>query len=239
VLKGIADRLRQQMRRWDLESAARVDQYIASSKVVQQRIKSYYGKDSLVVAPPIDLEQFRPVKRPSGDYFLVVSALMKYKRVDIAVEAFNALGMRLKVVGDGEEAGSLKRIAGPTIEFLGRVPDSELPNLYANCRAFIFTAEEDFGITPIEAMACGRPVVAFGAGGATETVVPGTTGVFFSSQTADALVEIVRTTNFESFDTIAIRSRAEQFGAPAFHESIRAIVNRLDEHDPPREVEFQ
>ena len=221
---AILDRLRALAQQWDRHSASRVDQYIAISKVVQQRIETYYGLPSVVVYPPVDLHLFKPLATPSAGYFLVVSALMKYKRVDVAVQAFNDLQLPLKVVGDGEEFASLKRQAGRTVEFLGRRSDSEIADLYSHCRAFVFTANEDFGITPLEAMASGRPVVAYGAGGALETVVDGVTGRFFDEQSPDSLAEAIRRGGFEAFEPEAIRRQAEAFGNSRFRERIRSEV---------------
>jgi len=222
----LTDALRSWVQKWDLESAGRVDLYIANSRVVQQRIAAYYGRESAIVPPPIDLRLFTPTGAPTADYFLIVSALMRYKRVDIAVDAFSQMGLQLKVVGDGEEAGLLRRMAGPSVQFLGRLPDAKIADLYANCRAFVFTADEDFGITPLEAMASGRPVIAYRAGGALETVVGGRTGVFFDCQSPESLAEVIRATDFSAFNPVEIRNHAEQFGVPAFTENLHREVDR-------------
>jgi glycosyltransferase involved in cell wall biosynthesis len=213
------------LRSLDRRAARRVDQYVAISRVVQSRIRAFYGRDSVLVPPPVDLDVFRPSGTSPSDYLLVVSALMRYKRIDIAVEACTRLMLRLKVVGAGDDEARLRRIAGPTVEFLGQLPDPEVARLYQGCRAFLFTADEDFGITPLEAMASGRPVVALAAGGALETVVEGGTGLFFSEPTADALAAVLQGETFEGFDPARIRRHAESFGVPAFQEMVRGTVD--------------
>ena len=161
------------LRAWDVSAASRVDYFVANSYNVARRIQKYYNRSSEVLYPPVDTKRFYVKQNPAADYFLVVSRLLPYKRVDLAVEACTRLGVRLKVVGTGPELARLKAKAGPTIEFLGRAPDGQVEELLADCRAFLFPGEEDFGITPLEAMASGRPVVAFRAGGAVESVVEG------------------------------------------------------------------
>jgi glycosyltransferase involved in cell wall biosynthesis len=192
---------------------------------VQTRIREFYGRDCVVVPPPVDLDVFKPSEAPPADYLLVVSRLMRWKRLDIAVEACTRLGLRLKVVGAGEDEARLRRIAGPTVEFLGVLPDPVFARLYQECRAFLFTGEDDFGITPLEAMASGRPVVALAVGGALDTVIEGETGFFFSEPTADALAAVLQGETFEGFDPLRIRRHAERFGVPAFQEVIRATVD--------------
>jgi glycosyltransferase involved in cell wall biosynthesis len=213
-------------RRWDQKSAQRVDRYIAISRVVEQRIARYYGRPSAIIPCPVDLETFAPSRTGPKDYFLIVSALMRYKRIDVAVEAFTRIGLPLKIVGEGEDAGRLRAMAGPNVEFLGRLPDREIARLYAECRAFVFTADEDFGITPLEAMASGRPVIAIRAGGALETVVEGQTGRFYSEQTADSLANAVLWGDYQAFDSIRIRRYAESFGVPEFTARFRTEVQR-------------
>jgi len=225
------------LRRWDRKTAAGVDHFVAISRFVADRIRRAYGRAAEVIYPPVDVSRFRVDEGPS-DYYLVVSALTPYKRVDLAVEAANRLGRRLKVVGTGPEAARLRALAGPTVELLGWRDDAETAELYARCRALLFPTLEDFGITPLEAMAAGRPVIAFGQGGALETVVPPggaepPTGIFFERQDPDALAAAMR--RFESgaarFEPKALRRRAEGFDRPLFKERIeRYLLGRWAEH---------
>lgn len=211
------------MRVWDYSSAARVDYFIANSENVARRIKKHYKRDAVVIPPPVRCSLFN-ISDEDGDFFLVVSRFQEYKRVDIAIEACNRLGVKLKIVGDGPEAKRLKAMAGPNVEFLGRASDDEVKKLYAQCRAFLFPGEEDFGITPLEAMASGRPVIAFGKGGALETVVENKTGVFFYEQTADSLVEAIKKFEKMSFDKNELREHAKLFDEEVFKERIKAFV---------------
>lgn len=219
------------VRLWDETSSRRVDAYIANSKVVARRIRKRYGRQSVVINPPVDTRLYTPKQGGKhGDYFLVVSRMIPYKRLDIVIDAFTKLGLPLKVVGKGRQEAELRARAGSNIEFIGQVPDAELKKLYANCRAFIFPGEEDFGITPLEAQASGRPVIAYGAGGALETVVAGVTGEFFSSQTAESLADVVSGFNENSYDHTAIRSHAENFDTEVFKRRIAGFVaNRLEQ----------
>lgn len=227
-----------QLQRWDFAAAqlpqstnglrtAGVHHFIAISSDIQARIKKYYRRESVIIYPPVDTIRFRPEAsgKPAGDYYLVVSRLIPYKRVDLAVQAMSRLGRRLVVVGDGRDRANLERMAGPSITFKGRLPDDEVAELMANCRAFIFPGFEDFGITPVEAQAAGRPVLALARGGALDTVIEGQTGLFFQDQTVDALIEAVE--NFEkmSFDPAAARTNAERFSASRFEQELRSFVN--------------
>jgi glycosyltransferase involved in cell wall biosynthesis len=216
--------LMQAVRRWDRRASSHVDRYVANSEVTRGRIARYYGRESTLIPPPVELDRFS-LSPETDDYYLVVSALVPYKRVDIAVEAFTRLGLPLLIVGDGPERARLERAAGPTVKLLGSLSDAEIARLYSRCRALIFPSQEDFGIVPLEAMASGRPVLAYGAGGALETVRDGLTGRFFGEQTADALTDAVRKLRPESFEPAAIRRHAEQFGVPAFQERFRATVD--------------
>jgi glycosyltransferase involved in cell wall biosynthesis len=215
------------MRRWDRRSATHIDTFIANSENVRGRIRRYYGRDAVVVPPPIDCERFRPAS-PVSDDFLVVSRLVPYKRVDIAVQAFSELGWPLRVVGSGVELRRLQAIAGPSVRFLGQLDDAALAAEYAAARALVFTANEDAGMVPLEAMACGRPVLAYGAGGALEVVVPEVTGAFYQEQTAASLVAALRAFQPETYDPAVIRAHAERYDRPRFRAAIAEVVSRHD-----------
>lgn len=216
------------LRMWDLTSASRVDQFITNSVCVASRVMRYYRRKSEVVPPPVDTDAFAP-SNIRGDFYLMVGQLVPYKRVDLAVEAFNRLGKRLIVIGRGEQLKRLRKTASPNVTFLGRQPFSVLREHYAHCRALIFPGEEDFGIVPVEAMASGRPVIAFKAGGALETVVDGATGLFFDEQTPESLVDAVE--RYEAmeakFSSNRIVQHAEQFNRQKFKESMRQLIERL------------
>lgn len=218
------------IRVWDKASADRVDLFLANSDFVARRIKKYYRKESHVINPPVDVDRFF-IAEKTGDYFLMVGRLIAYKRFDIAIRAFNRLKLPLRIIGRGPEYDRLRRMAGPTIEFLGRVPDEELPGQYAGCRAFVFPQEEDFGIVAIEAMASGRPVIAFRGGDIEERVEDGVSGVFFDEQTPQAIVEAIGRFEAMSFDAGRIREKALPFDKAVFKRKIREYVsNALSEH---------
>jgi len=221
------------LRHFDRRTATpeRVTRFCAISQTVSDRIQRHYGRSSNIVYPPVATQRILPNGMPPKDYFLMVAAFVPYKHEDIAIEAFRRLGARLVVVGDAPGRQRLAAAAGRNTEFIGRVTDAELADLYAGCRALIFPAEEDFGIVPVEVQSAGRPVIAFGAGGVTETVIPwtatdpdprGPTGVLFHRQTADALVDAVR--HFETieldFDPTRIRANAQRFDAAGFRNAI-------------------
>ncbi len=209
---------------WDIRTAASVDRFIANSKTTQKRIKLFYGKDSLVIHPPVDTSFFKPYNGEIEDYFLVVSRLNPYKHIDLAVEAFNELGLPLYVVGTGPDERRLKSMARPNIRLLGKLSDKEVVRLYSGCRAFILPGEEDFGLTPVEAQACGRPVIAYRAGGALESVVEGETGSFFDSQEKGSLVDAVRNFKAGSFNGKRIREHALRFDKEVFKRKIKEFV---------------
>lgn len=213
------------LRQWDIASASRTDFWLASSHAVQQRIAKHYRRSSTVLHPPVDIGRFDPAPDHDG-YFLMLMRLVGWKRPEIVVEACNRLGARLVVAGDGRELAGLRRLAGPTIEFVGRVDDVQMRRLYAGCKAFILPAEEDFGITPLEAMASGKPVIAYRGGGALETVVPGVTGEFFDEQTADSLARTLAAFDPARFATAGIRRHAERFDSPLFRRRLQAFVER-------------
>ncbi|AWB08942.1 glycosyl transferase (plasmid) [Azospirillum humicireducens] len=214
------------LRQWDLATAARVDRFIANSETVAQRIWRVYRRDSTVINPPVETRRFATAEAP-GDHYLFVSQLVSYKRADVAIEAFNRMGRKLVVVGEGEEFRRLKQMAGPTVELLGHCSAAELDRQYAACRALVFTANEDFGIVPVEAMAAGRPVIALNRGGATETVKDGLSGLFFDQQTPEALIEAVE--RFEAqerrFDPAAIQSYAARFDGAVFRTRLRETID--------------
>lgn len=220
------------VRLWDEVTSGRVDAFIANSRVVMRRIQKRYKRSSTIINPPVDTRQYTPEPGGAyGDYFLIVSRLIPYKRIDIVIDAFNELGLPLKVVGQGRQAEELQTMAKPNIEFLGGVPDAELKRLYANCRAFIFPGQEDFGIAPLEAQASGRPVVAYGAGGALETVKPGITGEFFTEQTPEAVASIISRFHDGDYDPAVIRRHAENFDVEVFKRRINEFVGaKWQEH---------
>ncbi len=211
------------LRTWDRLAADRVDHFVAISSEVQRRIRKYYRRDSVVIHPPVEIDRFTP-EDGHDDYFLIVSRLIPYKRIDLAVRAFNALGWPLKIVGDGRDRPSLERIAGPNVEFLGRVPDGELRTLLQRCRAFVFPGCEDFGIAPLEANAAGRPVIAYRAGGALDTVVEGKTGLFFDEPTPQSLAAAVRALDSMTFDPAAIRQHTLRFDKAVFRRELMCFV---------------
>jgi glycosyltransferase involved in cell wall biosynthesis len=211
------------LKRWDLRHNQSVDLFVAISRHIQNRIQTFYGRKSVVVYPPVEVDTF-PVSEQVGNYFIVVSRLTPYKRIELAIEACEKLGLPLKIVGQGPFEAELRKRAGPHTEFVGPVSFDTLKQLLAGARAFIFPGEEDFGIAPLEAMACGRPVIALAAGGALETVVDGETGCFFDAPMVDSLVGALQRFELLSFDPKKIRRQAEKFSRSAFIESIRHVV---------------
>lgn len=220
------------IRLWDKASADRVDRYIANSQFVAKRIAKYYRKEVAVIHPPVNVGRFFVAKpEDRKDYYLMVGRLIAYKRHDIAIEAFNRLKLPLKIIGRGPEFDRLKKLAGPTIEFLGRVPEEELPKYYAECRAFVFPQEEDFGIVAIEAMAAGRPLIAYRGGDIVEHLEEGKMGEFFDIQTADAIETALRSFDESRYDPAFIRSKALSFDKERFKATIKDYVeNALKEH---------
>jgi glycosyltransferase involved in cell wall biosynthesis len=222
------------LQRWDLNSANRVDQFIANSNNVAAKIERLYGRSAEVIYPPVDVGRFNVTERQES-YYLIVSALVPYKRIDIAVDAFGAIQKPLKIVGDGPLLRDLQRRARSNIEFLGYVNDASLPELYSGCQALIFPGEEDFGLVPLEAQASGRPVIAYGKGGALETVLPlgselgQPTGIFFQEQTVDGLIAAVRIfeRNRRTFVPTAIRQHACRFSRDRFKAQISDYIETL------------
>lgn len=213
------------LRRWDYRAAQRVHHFIAISSEIRARIQRYYGRDSVIIYPPVDTSRFQPVApQEVGDYFLIVSRLIPYKRIDLAVQAATRLGVPLKIGGQGRDMERLRAMAGPTVEFLGYVPDDALPELMARCRAFIFPGLEDFGITPVQAQAAGRPVIAYGGGGALDTVLPAITGEFFSEMTVDALTQVMAQFDAGRYAPQRIREQALRFDKQQFERQLGAFV---------------
>ncbi|GAB4536948.1 MAG: glycosyltransferase [Anaerolineae bacterium] len=212
------------LQRWDRRAADGVDHFVAISREIQSRIARFYQRDSTVIHPPVDTGRYRPSSDAPGDYFLVVSRLIPYKRIDLAVQACSELKRPLIVVGEGRARATLEALAGPTIQFRGRVPQEELGQLLARCRAFIFPGYEDFGIAPVEAQAAGRPVIAYAAGGALDTVIDGETGLFFYEQTPEALIEAIGRLDHIDFDPAAIRHNAECFSVPRFKRELGEFI---------------
>ena len=220
------------LRRWDYAAAQRVDQFIAISSVVQERIRNIYDRDSLVIHPSVDTERFTPdPSLPVSDYYLIVSRLIPYKRIDLAVQAFSSLPHeRLIVVGSGRARQSLETDAPPNVSFLGWQPYERQLDLMRGCRAFLFPGLEDFGIAPVEAMSAGRPVIAYRGGGALDTVVPGKTGAFFDAQTPESLQQAVEQFDPTVYDPAACRAQAERFSKSEFHrrmlETLGSFLSR-------------
>jgi len=210
------------LRMWDYLAAQRPDFLIANSNCVAERIRHYYHRESKVIYPPVETEKFA-ISENQEKFFLIVSRLRPYKKIDVAVQAFNHLKIPLKIIGGGESE-SLKKMAGPHVEFLGFVSEKEKAEYLSHCRAFIHPQEEDFGITAVEAMASGRPVIAYRAGGARETVKEGETGRFFKEQTWESLAETVVRFRSEDFDPAKIRKHALKFGRERFEKEISEFI---------------
>ncbi|MBI5755214.1 glycosyltransferase [Candidatus Peregrinibacteria bacterium] len=213
------------LRLWDRLAADRVDIFVANSQFVAKRIWKYYRRESTVIHPPVDIDRFSSKGAKEGNYFLAVGRLVPYKRFDLLVSAFNENGLKLKICGNGPQYRKLKFQARSNIEFLGNVPEKELPKLNRDCRAFLFPQCEDFGIAPLEAMASGRPVVAYMAGGALETVDPAVSGVFFDQQTVSSLNQALQKISKMKFDQKAIRHHAEKFSISRFEKEMTEFIS--------------
>ena len=214
------------LKKWDLAASRRPDYYIANSSVVADRIRTFYGRESIVIPPPIDTARFDG-EEPGEDFYLILSRLAPYKRLDLAVEACKRLDRRLIVIGDGPARGELELMAGPKTEFLGRQDDEVVARYARRCKALIFPGEEDFGMTPVEINAAGRPVIAFRGGGAAETVVEGTTGVFFDQQNPESLMAAIEEFDLMSWDRQELINHSKLFSREVFASSMRHFVDRL------------
>ncbi|HDQ72941.1 MAG TPA: glycosyltransferase family 4 protein [Chloroflexi bacterium] len=213
------------LRRWDYGAAQRVDHFVAISSEIQARIRRYYGRESTVIYPPVETDRFEPANT-QDDYYLIVSRLIPYKRIDLAVRAFNQLALPLLIAGDGRDREPLEALAGPNVTFLGRVPDEDLPDLFARCRAYVLPGLEDFCISPVQAQAAGRPVIAYRAGGALDTVVEGETGVFFHEMTPEALASAVAGFDVDGVDPRACVRNAMRFDASVFKQALSRYIER-------------
>lgn len=219
------------LRIWDAESAARPDALLAASKEVQRRIELYWRRESDVLYPPVDdfwLEhEFRPGAMEHSDYYLIVSSLVRYKRIDLAIEACEKAGKHLKIVGTGPDMNRLKKLAGPQTEFYGYRENDELRDLYAGARATLFPGEEDFGLVPLESFACGTPVIAYRAGGALETMIEGETGEFFTEATHDSLLQAMQKHEQKTYSKEKLHARAKEFSQEKFERSLREIIETM------------
>jgi glycosyltransferase involved in cell wall biosynthesis len=216
--------------RWDRDTARRADRYVAISHYVAGRIRRYYNREAIVVYPPVDTDFFHPDAATPERFALVVSALVPYKRIDLAIAACRLAGVPLTIVGDGPEREALQREAGPDVQFLGRRSREDIRDLYRRAAVALLPGEEDFGIAPLEAQACGRPVVALGRGGALETVVPGETGVLVGEAAPQAFADAIAQAIDRPFDSVVIRRHAEQFSRARFADEMTAVI-----HDTCRE----
>lgn len=223
LLRPVLDRLR----RWDRRASDRVDQFVAISRHVQERIRRFYDRDAEVVYPPVDTAWFTPAGERKAAFDLIVSALVPYKAIPLAVEAYNRLGFPLRIIGAGSEHARLRAQARPHVSFLGWQPDDAVREHYRQCRFLIFPGEEDFGIVPLEAQACGAPVVAFGQGGALETVLPGETGLLFPRQHPDDLLAAIEEAAGRPWDPVRIRAHAQRFGVQPYLDGLDRAIGRL------------
>lgn len=215
------------MRRWDKKAAQRPDYMIGISSHIQAEIKRYYGRDSELVFPPVDIERFKLNTTDERDGFVIAGRQTPYKRFDLVVSACSELGLKLTVIGAGPDHQKLKKLAGPTATFLTGVSDDAMPEYFANAEAFVFPGLDDFGITPVEALACGTPVIAYKAGGALDYVHSGKNGLFFDEQTAKSLKAILKEFSNYKFDPKQVSSSAQNFNAERFHQEMRKTIDKL------------
>lgn len=227
LARWLVKRLVGRLRAWDYASAQRVSHFVAISSAIKARIRRYYNREAEVIFPPVDTARFQPAPPDAvEDYYLIVSRLAPYKRIDLAVQAANDLGYPLKIAGSGRDLERLQSLAGENVEFLGYVPDGALPQLLAKCKALLFPGLEDFGIAPVQAQAAGRPVIAYKGGGALDTVLPTETGEFFEDATVDSLKSAWRRFDAGAYDPESIRRHALRFDALVFRERISAYIEQ-------------
>ena len=218
------------LREWDRRAAAGVDQFVAISEAVRARIRQHYQRDSQLIYPPVDVQSL-PLSVDTGNHYVIISRLVPYKRIDLAVQAFNELGLPLVIIGDGRDREALQAMARPNVRFLGRLSDQEARAYLADCRAFVFPGEEDFGIAPLEAQAVGKPVIAFAGGGALDTVIDGVTGIFFHQAESASLADAVRRmeSDYRRFSGPQIRELAMRFDRAVFVDKFGALISSFNE----------
>lgn len=227
VVRAVMPVVRDYLRHWDVATHDRVDHFIANSRFVANRIKRFYNRDSVVIPAPVDCDYYCPGDTDPEDFYLIVTALAPYKRVDIAIEAFNENGKPLKIIGSGTESNTLERKASDNIGFLGRLSDDDVRDHYRRCKALIFPGVEDFGLVPLEVQACGRPVIAFGEGGALETVTEGVSGHFFYNQSAASLNNAINAFEQMTFSSDMIRKRAFEFDINVVRYRLQTFFDTL------------
>ncbi|MBN1325621.1 glycosyltransferase [Candidatus Falkowbacteria bacterium] len=225
IVKNILPFMLTKLRQWDHHAAQRVNHFIANSHFIASRIKNYYHRDSEVIYPPVDTQNFY-ITNQLGNYYLIISRLRPYKKVDMAISAFNKLNLPLKIIGTGEEEASLRKMAKSNIEFLGAVSEEIKRKYLSNCLALIHPQEEDFGLTAIEAMASGRPVIAYGRGGALETVIDGKTGKLFDEQSWEALIDTIIKFKPNEYNSFEIKKHSENFDTENFYKHMREFVEK-------------
>ena len=238
VLRKTAAALLRVLRDWDYLCAQKMDRFIAVSRYIQQRIADCYGRESTLIYPPVNVDRFSADAK-FGDYYLVLARLVGYRRIDVAVRAFNQLGEKLVIVGDGPDRAKLEAMAGPSISFVGRVSDQEAKHYLENCRALIFPGLEDFGTVSLEALAAGRPVIAYGAGIALETLEPGATAVLFDEQTPESLAEAVLRSQELSWDSQTIRGKVLGFSRERFLQEMKDYIGAVLQEDPTRTASLE
>jgi glycosyltransferase involved in cell wall biosynthesis len=214
------------LKQWEMQAASRPDYYIANSHIVAERLKSAFGVDAAVIEPPIVTSRFK-LRKDVEDYYLILSRLVPYKRIDLAVQACAKTGRPLMVIGDGPDRSRLESLAGPTVRFLGRQPDIVVNRHASRCRALLFPGEEDFGMAPLEINAAGRPVVAYGGGGATETIIENLNGVLFREQTVDSLIQALEKFENLTWDSSAIRRNAQRYDMQVFQDRLLDFLARV------------
>ncbi|MBP9822475.1 MAG: glycosyltransferase [Candidatus Pacebacteria bacterium] len=225
IIKLVSQPLISYLRMWDQSAADRVDEFWKISNFVGRRIEKYYHKKAHLIYPPVDISKFPLAQEYPRDYFLMAGRLVSYKKFDVAVRAFNKLGLPLKIIGTGPELKKLKKMSSPNVQFLGQVSDEKLGEYYRGAKALIFPQEEDFGIVPLEAMASGRPVISYRGGGAEETIAENKTGIFFDQQTPESIIEAVKSFSSKKFDPSECRAQAEKFSIEVFKDAILSAIN--------------